>query len=34
LSDNEFEFGLLDNAFVRFIRAPDAIQPFVAVGWK
>jgi hypothetical protein len=33
-SDNAFEFGLLGNTFVRFIRALDAIQPFVALGWK
>jgi hypothetical protein len=34
LSDNAFEFGLLGNTFVRFIRALDAIQPFVAFGRK
>ena len=34
LSDNAFEFGLLGNAFVGFIHALDAIQRFVALGWK
>jgi hypothetical protein len=32
--DNAFEFGFLGDTFVRFIRALDAIQPFVALGWE
>ena len=34
MSDNAFEFGLLGNTLVRFIRALDAIQAFVALSWK
>jgi hypothetical protein len=34
LSGDAFEFGLLGNTFVWFLRALDAIQPFVALGWK
>jgi hypothetical protein len=34
LLGDAFEFGLLGNTFVWFIRALDAIQPFVALGWK
>ena len=34
LSGKAFEFGLLGNALVGFIRALDAIQRFVALGWK
>ena len=34
LSDNAFEFGFLGDTFVPFIRALDAIQPFVAFGGK
>ena len=34
LSGNAVEFGLLGDTFVRFIHALDAIQPFVALGWK
>jgi hypothetical protein len=34
LSDNAFEFGFFGNAFVRLIRALDAIQSFVAFGWE
>jgi hypothetical protein len=34
LSDNAFEFSLLGNTFVRFIRALDAIQRLVAFGWE
>jgi hypothetical protein len=31
LSDNAFELDFLGNTFVRFIRALDAIQPFLAL---
>lgn len=34
LSGNAFEFGLLGNTFVWFVRALDTIQPFIALGWK
>jgi hypothetical protein len=34
LSGDAFEFGLLGNTFVWFVRALDAIQPFTALGWK
>jgi hypothetical protein len=33
-SGNAFEFCLLGNTFVRFVRALDAIESLVALGWK